>query len=45
MRYIKLPIIVRYKVRYEKCKLSEEKYLALTLVIVSTVLLSVTLAR
>jgi hypothetical protein len=44
MRYIKLPIIVRYRVRSDKCKLLEEKYLGLTLVRVSTVLLSVTLA-
>jgi len=45
MRYTKLSIIVQYKVRSVKDKLSEEEYLVLTLMGVSTVLLLVSLAR
>jgi hypothetical protein len=49
VRYTKLPIIVRYKVESIKGKPSEEdteeEYLALTLIGVSTILLSVSLAR
>jgi len=45
VRYIKLPIIIRYKVGSVKGKPSKEKYLALTSMGVSTVLLSVSLAR
>jgi len=43
--YTKLPTIIQYKVGSVKDKLSEEEYLALTSVRVSTVLLSVSLAR
>jgi hypothetical protein len=45
MRYIKLPTIVRYKVGSDKGKLSEEEYFALTSIRVSTILLTVSLAR
>jgi len=45
MRYIKLPIIVRYKVGSIKGKPSEEEYIALTSMGGSTVLLSVNLAH
>jgi len=45
VRYTKLPTIVRYKVEYIKGKPLEEEYLALTSIGVSTVLLSVSLAR
>jgi hypothetical protein len=45
VRYSKLPMIVRYKVGSIKGKPSEEEYLALTSMRVSTVLLSVSLAR
>jgi len=45
VRYTKLPTIVRYKVEYIKGKPSEEEYFALTSIGVSTVLLSVSLAR
>jgi len=45
VRYTKLPTIVRYKVGSIKGKPSEEEYLALTLMRVSTVLLSTSLAR
>ena len=45
VRYTKLPTIVQYKVGLVKCKPSEEEYLALTSMRVSTILLSVSLAR
>jgi len=45
MRYTKLPTIVWYKVGFIRGKPSEEEYLALTSIGVSTVLLSVSLAR
>jgi hypothetical protein len=45
VRYTKLPTIVRYKVGSIKGKPSEEEYLALTSIGVSTVLLLVSLAR
>jgi hypothetical protein len=45
VRYTKLLTIVRYKVGSVKGKPPEEEYLALTLMTVSTVLLSVSLAR
>jgi hypothetical protein len=45
VRYTKLPTIVRYNVGSIKGKPSEEEYLALTLIEVSIVLLSVSLAR
>jgi len=45
VRYTNLPIIVRYKVASTKGKPSEEEYLVLTSIGVSTVLLSVSLAR
>jgi hypothetical protein len=44
MRYTKLPTIVRYKVGYVKGKPSEEEYLVLTSMGVSTVLFLVSLA-
>jgi len=44
MRYIKLPIIIWYKVGSVKGKPLEEEYLALTLMRISIVLLSVNLA-
>ena len=44
VRYTKIPTIVRYKVGSVKCKPSEEEYLALTLMGVSIVLLSLSLA-
>jgi hypothetical protein len=43
--YTKLPTIVHYKIGYVKGKPSEEKYLVLTSMRVSIVLLSVNLAR
>jgi len=45
VRYIKLLTIVQYKVGSIKGKPSEEEYLALTSIRVSTVLLSVSLDR
>jgi hypothetical protein len=45
VRYTKLPTIVWYKVGSIKGKPSEEEYLALTSIGVSTVLLSVCLTR
>jgi len=45
VRYTKLPTIVQYKIGYIKGKPSEEEYLALTSMEVSTILLSVSLAR
>jgi len=44
VRYTKLPTIARYKVGSVKGKPSEEEYLLLTSMGVSTVLLSVSLA-
>ena len=44
VRYTKIPTIVRYKVGSVKGKPSEEEYLLLTSMGVSTVLLSVSLA-
>jgi hypothetical protein len=43
--YTKLPTIVQYKAGPVKCKPSKEEYLALTSMRVSTILLSVSLAR
>jgi hypothetical protein len=43
--YIKLPIIVRYKAGSVKDKPSEEEYLVLTSMGVSTILLLVSLVR
>jgi hypothetical protein len=45
VRYTKLPTIVRYKIGSIKGKPSEEDYLALTSIGVSTILLSVSRAR
>jgi hypothetical protein len=45
VRYTKIPTIAQYKVGSIKGEPSEEEYLALTSIGVSTVLLSVSLAR
>jgi hypothetical protein len=45
VRYTKLPTIVGYKIGSIKGKPSEEEYIALTSMGVSTILLSVSLTR
>jgi regulation of enolase protein 1 (concanavalin A-like superfamily) len=45
VRYTKLPTIVQYKVGFVKGRPTEEKYLMLTLMRVSTVFLSISLVR
>jgi hypothetical protein len=45
VRYIKLPIIIQYKVEFGKSKPLEEEYIVLASMRVSTVLLSISLTR
>ena len=45
VRYIKLPIIIQYKVEFGKSKPLEEEYIVLASMRVSTVLLSISLTH